>query len=77
MREEPGRKSRRVVGDQEGRRGAEERRRRGRSVITGASTKLLCIGPQETDTGWSIQHSWAHRPDIMQAYDVHTHAGSS
>lgn len=54
MREEPDRKSRRVGGVG----GGVERRRRGRSVITGASKKLLCTGPQETDTGWSIQHSW-------------------
>lgn len=51
-----------------------EWRRRGRSVITGASTKLLCIGPRETDTGWSIQHTlgWkhTHTADVMQAHGV-------
>lgn len=31
--------------------GTEERKRRG--VITGASTKLLCKGPQEADRGWT------------------------
>lgn len=49
---------------------------RGLSVITGASRKLLWIGPQDTviqdRTYLRLVFFCTHRPDIITAYEVHS-----